>query len=79
MNLKITASTLFLYLICAVTFAQDGDPCSRDYSLLSYSIQLDLGELSIGQELYLSNDYLEKQSSGDFDKTSLAVLHSSHS
>lgn len=68
MNLKITASTLFLYLICATIFAQDGDPCSRDYSLLSYSIQLDLGELNVGQELYLSNDYLERHSSGEFDQ-----------
>lgn len=68
MNLRITASALFLYLICASLFAQNGAPCSRDYSLLSYSINLDLGELTPDQELFLSDAYLEKHASGEFEK-----------
>jgi len=69
MNVKITASSLFLCLIFFTTHAQKGETCSRDYSLLSYTIDTELGNLQVDQEIYLSNAYLEALASGKYDQS----------
>ncbi|MEM6802324.1 MAG: hypothetical protein AAF696_13025 [Bacteroidota bacterium] len=68
MNLKITASSLFLYLVCLTTYAQRESSCLRDFSLLSYQINTELGQVEVEQTLYLRDAYLNKLALGEYSQ-----------